>query len=184
MPLTPTPFNREDEQLNLFYGERWQHRDHSMDLYEYSGYILGEQIRTGERVLHVNCGSNPFKGMIANLHAFDPENANAEYKISLEQYFTAYRSQKFNVALCLNAFDNGDEEYIQRQIALIMQMMVKRDARIYWRTSTIGTYPWTFDAHTRLSTLFDYRVAGMCYDHNNTIYAEWNSNNTTLNLQG
>jgi hypothetical protein len=182
--MNPTAFNREDEQLNIFYGERWQHRDRGLDVYEYSGYILGEQIRAGERVLHINCGNNPFKDMIANLHSFDPANPRAEIISTLEYYAAVHRTQQFNVALCLNAFDDGDDNYVQSQIALVMRLMRKRDARIYWRTSTTGTYPWTFDAHTRLSGLFDYRIAGMCYDHNNTIYAEWNSNNTTLNLQG
>lgn len=182
--MNPTAFNREEEQLNLFYGASWQTRDTTMDQYEYSGYILGEQIRAGEHVIHINCGNNPFKGMIANLKSFDPANPRADQTSTLEEYATVHRTQQFNVALCLNAFDNGDEAFIQSQIAFIMRLMRKRDSRIYWRTSTVGTYPWTFDTHTRLAAQFDYRVAGMCYDHNNTIYAEWNSNNTTLNLQG
>jgi hypothetical protein len=182
--MNPTPFNREDEQLNLYYGASWQTRDTTMDQYEFSGYILGEQIRAGEHVIHINCGNNPFKGMIANLKSFDPVNPRAELISTLEEYAAVHRTQQFNVALCLNAFDNGDEAFIQSQIALMMRLMRKRDVRIYWRTSTVGTYPWTFAAHTRLAAQFDYTVAGMCYDHNNTIYAEWDSNNTTLNLQG
>jgi len=180
--MNPTEYNREEEQLNLFYGESWLHRDTTMDPYDFSGYILGEQIRAGERVIHVNCGSNPFKNMVSNLRGVDPTNPNADFKMSLEDYANAHRATKFNVAICLNAFDNGDENFIQSQIALLMQLMVKRDARIYWRTSTVSTYPWTFDAHTRLSAQFNYNVAGMCYDYNNTIYAEWDSNNTTLSL--
>lgn len=182
--MNPTAFNREEEQLNLFYGASWQTRDTTMDQYEYSGYILGEQVRTGEHVIHVNCGNNPFRGMLANLHSFDPVNLRAEYKATLEEYVNVHRTQRYNVALCLNAFDNGDEAFIQSQLTLLMRLMVQRDARIYWRTSTVGTYPWTFDAHNRLAAQFNYNVAGMCYDHNNTIYAEWNSNNTFLSLQG
>ena len=179
-----TPFNREEEQLNLFYGERWQHRNTSLDQYDFSGYILGEQVRAGEHVIHINCGDNPFKGMIANLRSIDPVNPNADVISSLQDYANTHRTNRFNVAFCLNAFDNGDESFIQSQISLVKQLMVKRDARIYWRTSTVGTYPWTFDAHTRLAALFDYNIAGMCYDFGDNIYAEWDSNNTTITPYG
>ena len=182
--MNPTSFNREEEQLNLFYGASWQTRDTSMDTYEYSGYILGEQVRAGEHVIQINCGNNPFKGMLANFRGIDPSNPRADVISTVESYAYTHKTNKYNVAFCLNAFDNGDEAYIQSQISLLMQLMRNRDARIYWRTSTVGTYPWTFDAHNRLATQFKYNVAGMCYDHNNTIYAEWNSNNTFLSMQG
>ena len=182
--MNPTAFNREEEQLNLFYGERWQHRNTSLDVYEYSGYILGEQVRAGEHVLHVNCGDNPFKGMISNLRSIDPTNHKADVVASLTDYANTHRTNKYNVAFCLNAFDNGDESYIQNQITALMSLMRTRDARIYWRTSTVGTYPWTFDAHTRLAAQFKYNVVGITAEVGNNIYAEWNSNNSFLSLQG
>lgn len=182
--MNPTAFNTQEDQLNLFYGPSWLTRDVGMDQYEYSGYILGEQVRAGEHVIQINCGDNPFKGMLSNFRGIDPVNPNADFIMSLDQYVYTHRASKFNVAFCLNAFDNGDENFIQSQIALVLQLLYKRDARIYWRTSTVGTYPWTFDAHNRLAAQFNYNVAGMCYDHNNTIYAEWNSNNTFLSMQG
>jgi hypothetical protein len=178
MPLNS--FNRDEDQLNLFYGSSWQNRNTTLDQYEYSGYILGEQIRSGERVIHVNCGNNPFKGMIPNFLGIDPANSAADYVITLEDYTRTHNTTKFNVAFCLNAFDNGTEDYIESQVASVVQLMVKRDARIYWRTNTAGTYHWTVDAHTRLAAMFNYRVVGATAETGNNIYAEWDSNITTL----
>ena len=167
------------EQYNIFYGKNWQTRDTSLDQYEYSGWALGELIRQGERVLHVNCGSNPFKYMIPNFCGIDPVNPQADIVISLQDYATHYRTTRFNVAFCLDAFD-GTEDYVASQIALLVQTMLTRDTRIYWRTSTVGTYPWTFAEHSRLASKFNYHVVGATYDANNTIYAEWDSNKTSL----
>lgn len=178
--MNPTPFNLQDDQLNLFYGERWQTRDTSLDQYQHSGYILGEQVRAGEKVIHINCGNNPFKGMLANLRGIDPTNPKADYKLSLQDYANAHRATKFNVAFCLNAFDNGTPEYIISQVALVIQLMNKRDARIYWRTATNSF--WTFAQHTALAHQFNYHIAGMTTDANNTIYAEWDSNLGVLSL--
>ena len=167
------------EQLHQFYGPNWNTRDADLDQYEYSGYNLGEVVRAAERVLHVNCGNNPFKGMIANLRGIDPVNPNADVVITLEQYVVTHRTTRYNVAFCLDAF-NGTEDYIRSQIALLMQKMQKRDVRIYWRTTTVGDYPWTFDMHQRLAEQFDYHVLEAVYDANNTIYTEWLSNNISL----
>jgi len=114
--------------------------------------------------------------MISNFRGIDPSNPNADLVITLEQYVATHKTTRYNVAFCLDAF-TGTEEYIKSQIALLMQKMHKRDARIYWRTTTVGAYPWTFDMHQRLAEQFDYHVLEAVYDANNTIFAEWNSNN-------
>ena len=167
------------EQLHQFYGTEWNNRDTDLDQYEYSGYNLGEVIRASERVLHVNCGNNPFKGMISNFRGIDPVDTRADLVISLEEYVNTHRTTRYNVAFCLDAF-NGTEDYVRSQIALLMQKMQKRDARIYWRTTTVGDYPWTFDMHQRLAHEFDYHVLEAVYDANDTIFAEWLSNNIGL----
>ena len=167
------------EQLHQFYGPEWNTRDTDLDQYEYSGYSLGEVVRAGERVLHVNCGNNPFYGMIPNFLGIDPVNTNADLVISLEEYVATHRTSRYNVAFCLDSF-TGTEEYIRSQIALLMQKMHKRDIRIYWRTTTVGAYPWTFEMHSRLAEQFDYHVLEAVHDANDTIFAEWNSNNIGL----
>jgi hypothetical protein len=178
--MNPTPFNLQDDQLNLFYGERWQTRDTSLDQYDHSGYILGEQVRAGEHVIHINCGSHPFKGMIANLRGVDPTNPKADYRLSLQDYANAHKASKFNVALCLNAFDTGTPEYITSQVALVIQLMVKRDARIYWRTA-MNSF-WNLDRHIALANQFNYHIAGSTPDANDTLYVEWDSNLGVLSL--
>jgi len=167
------------EQLHQFYGPDWNTRDTNLDQYEYSGYSLGEVIRAAERVIHVNCGNNPFRGMISNFLGIDPTNPNADLVISLENYVATHRTTRYHVAFCLDAF-TGTEDYIRSQIALLMQVMQKRDIRIYWRTTTAGDHPWTFDMHRRLAEQFDYHVLEAVYDANNTIFAEWNSNNINM----
>jgi hypothetical protein len=61
-------------------------------------------------------------------------------------------------------------------VQTIADLMVKRDARIFWRTAINNTYPWTFDEHNRLAELINYSVAGMVMETETDIYAEWNSN--------
>jgi hypothetical protein len=167
------------EQLHQFYGPEWNTRDTDLDQYEYSGYNLGEVVRAGERVLHVNCGNNPFRGMIPNFQGIDPVDTNADLVTTLEEYVATHKTSRYNVAFCLDAF-TGTEEYIRSQIALLMQKMHKRDIRIYWRTTTVGAYPWTFEMHNRLAEQFDYHVLEAVHDANDTIFAEWNSNNIGL----
>jgi hypothetical protein len=164
------------DELHKFYGERYDTRDASMDQYELSGYNLPETFNPGDRIIHINCGNNPFKEMIPNFHAQDPTNENAEYVMTLEEYSVAYRASKFHNALILNGLDNVQPGQMDHYVQLISQLMVKRDARIFWRTAINNTYPWTFDEHTRLAALINYSVVGMVMETETDIYAEWGSN--------
>ena len=61
-------------------------------------------------------------------------------------------------------------------VKTIANLMVKRDAKMFWRTAINNTYPWTFEEHTRLAALINYSVIGMVMETETDIYAEWNSN--------
>lgn len=164
------------DELHKFYGARYDTRDTSLDQYELSGYNLPETFNAGDRIIHINCGNNPFNGMIPNLHTQDPSNPNAEYVMTIGQYESAYKANKFNVALILNGLDNVEPGNMDSYVKTIANLMVKRDAKIFWRTAIDDTYPWTFDEHTRLAALINYSVIGMVMETDTEIYAEWNSN--------
>jgi hypothetical protein len=165
------------QELHQFYGARYDTRDTSLDQYELSGYNLPESFNPGDRVIHVNCGNNPFRGMIPNFRSFDPVNHNAEYVLTLDQYAAAHRATKFNIALVLNGLDTvASTSEMEHMVQTLYSIMVKRDAKIFWRTAINNTYPWTFDEHVRLAALINYSVVGMVMETVNDIYAEWNSN--------
>jgi len=135
-------------------------------------------------VVHVGCANNPFKGMIANLVGVDPVNSAADQVMTMEQFAYSFKSQKFDVAFCLGSINYGTDADIQRQIATVIDVLKKRDSRIYWRCFAGGTdqagnpyYPWTFDKHVEFAELFNFSVVEMYPDANNSIYAEWLTNN-------
>jgi hypothetical protein len=114
--------------------------------------------------------------MIPNFRAQDPVNAAAEYVMSLDQYITAYHIDKCNIALVLNGFDNATTSAEQeKNVRDIARLMVKRDAKIFWRTAIDAQYPWTFDEHARLAALIGYEVVGIAMETDTQIYAEWGS---------
>lgn len=164
------------DELHKFYGARYDTRDTSLDQYELSGYNLPETFNPGDRILHVNCGNNPFKGMIPNFRAQDPTNPNAEYIMTIDEYARTHHVNKFHVAMVLNGLDNIEAGKMDYYVNTIASLMVKRDARIFWRTAINNTYPWTFDEHTRLAESINYSVVGMVMETETDIYAEWASN--------
>lgn len=164
------------EQLNNFYGPSYQTRDTSMDNFELSGYNLPQAFGPGDHTIHINCGNNPFKNMVANFRSQDPVNPRADYVMTIEHYAAVHKTSKFNNAIILNGLDNvapGGMDYYARVIASIM---FKRDSRIFWRTAINNTYPWTFDEHIRLAASINYSVMGMVMETETDIYAEWSSN--------
>ena len=165
----------DQRELHQFYGASYDTRDTSLDQYQLSGYNLAKSFNAGDRVVHVNCGNNPFKGMIPNFCGQDPVNPRAEYVISLDQYVQVHKAEKFNVALILNGLDNVEPGGMDYYVHLIYQLMVKRDAKIFWRTAINNTYPWTFDEHTRLAALINYSIVGIAMETDTDIYAEWGS---------
>jgi hypothetical protein len=169
------------EQLNIFYGPSYQYRDTSMDQYEMSGYNLAQLFNPGDHTIHINCGNNPFKGMVPNFRAQDPTNTNADFILPLDQYANIHRTSKFNNAIILNGFDSYPAGSLDYWVKVIASIMMKRDARIFWRTAINNTYPWTFDEHIRLAALINYSVIGMVMETENDIYAEWNSNIKSAN---
>jgi hypothetical protein len=164
------------DELHKFYGASYDARDTSMDQYELSGYNLAESFNAGDRIIHINCGNNPFNHMVANFRAQDPSNHNADYVMTLEEYVSAHRADKFHVALVLGGLDNVQPGAMDQYVQMISQLMVKRDARIFWRTAINNTYPWTFDEHIRLAESINYSIVGMAMETETEIYAEWGSN--------
>ena len=118
--------------------------------------------------------------MIPNFRSQDPVNARADYVMTIEQYAAVHRTNKFHVAMILNGLDNVAPGNMDSIVQTIADLMVKRDARIFWRTAINNTYPWTFDEHNRLAELINYSVAGMVMETETDIYAEWNSNVKSL----
>jgi hypothetical protein len=179
------PQDYAKEQLNIFYGSSYQNRDTSMDQYELSGYNLPQLFNPGDKNLHVNCGNNPFKHMVANLRGQDPTNLNADFVMTIDEYANVHKVTKFHNAMILNGLDNVAPGGMDYYVQVIASLMVKRDARIFWRTAINNTYPWTFDEHVRLAALINYSVIGMVMETETDIYAEWNSNNKSiLYMQG
>jgi hypothetical protein len=164
------------DELHKFYGARYETRDTSLDNYELSGYNLPESFNPGDHTIHINCGNNPFKGMVPNFRAQDPTNARADFILPIDQYANIHRTSKFNNALILNGLDNVAPGGMDYWVKVIASIMVKRDARIFWRTAINNTYPWTFDEHVRLATLINYSVNAMVMETETEIYAEWMSN--------
>jgi hypothetical protein len=147
-----------------------------MDNYELSGYNLPESFGPGDRVIHINCGNNPFKGMIPNFRAIDPVSPAADLKITVDHYNNTHKTNKFHVALILNGFDNYQPGQLDYYVPVVANLMVKRDAKIFWRTAIDNTYPWSFDEHTRLAALINYSIVAMTMETETEIYAEWGSN--------
>ena len=164
------------DELHKFYGARYDTRDTSLDQYEFSGYNLPESFGPGDRVIHVNCGSDPFKGMIPNFRSQDPTNTRADYVMTIDQYAAVHRTNKFQIALVLNGLDDVLPGKMEFYVQTIASLMVKREAKIFWRTAINRTYPWTFEEHIRLASLINYSVVGMVMETDTDIYAEWNCN--------
>lgn len=182
-------------QLNQYFSQVWKNRNRSLDQYRYTGWELIGKIRPGESVVDVGCGDNPFKTRIPNLVGFDPAFDEADHKLTLEEFSKIHNAQKFNVAFCLGSINFGTVDDIERQIGLVVKLLRKRDARIYWRCNpgrkdhgnaeceNIDFYPWSFDEHIRLAEKFGFKIVEMDWDTNNRIYAEWWSLNTDPNHQ-
>ena len=163
------------EQLNIFYGPSYQYRDTSLDQYELSGYNLPESFNPGDHNIHINCANNPFKGMVPNFRGQDPNNTRADYVMTIDQYAAVHKTSKFNNAMVLNGLDNVPAGGMDHYVRVIASVMVKRDARIFWRTATNNTYPWTFAEHARLAALINYEIVALTMETDIDIYAEWGS---------
>jgi len=173
------------DKLNNYFSTIWRATQNGKNTYQYTGDYLIDQVHEGERVIDVGCGINRFRGRIPNLVGIDPAFPEADYQLSLEDYVRDHTVIKFNVAFCLGSINFGTRENIERQIALLTQILRTKESRIYWRCNPgrkdhdnkecyeIDFYPWTFEEHYRLAEMFDFAVTDIQWDSNNRIYAEW-----------
>jgi hypothetical protein len=178
-----TPEEYAERQLNIFYGPSWLTRDTTLDQFQFSGYDLGEKVQVMERVIHINCGDNPFKGMVPNLVGQDPYNSKADTVMTMDQFAYTNIAQKFNVAFVLGGINYGTQAEIDQQIATVVKLLRKRDGRIYWRCYTqppVGGPPnffaWDYTKQMAAAAMFNFEIIDMEADTGNTIYAEWWSN--------
>ena len=167
-----------DFNLNDYFANTWQSK---LDRYKYSGWTLVDKIQPDENVIDIGCGFNEFRGRIPNLIGIDPANAMADYRISVEGFQSA---ERFDVAFCLGSINFGNEETILNQINHVIRLL-KPKSRIYWRCNpgnfdhdneeckNINFYPWTITKHVELAEQFGFRLAVVCWDTDDRIYAEW-----------
>jgi hypothetical protein len=165
------------------YRVKWPNSDPVLGQYEFSGYELIGKVRPGERVIHVDCGSNPFRGLISNFIGVDPVNDNADYRQDIATFARTNAHLKCNIAFCLDCVHQGTDDDIFNKIRAIIRTLRERDTRIYWRSLTEQSQvpehlqqnfrPWTPDMHTYLADFFGFDILEMSWDGNATIYAEW-----------
>lgn len=173
-------------KLNNYFGTVWRDNHYALANYQFSGPALVDRIQEGERVIDIGCGTNQFKGHIPNLLGIDPAFPEADYQLSLEDYAASNTMVRFNVAFCLGSINFGSKENIENQINIITKLLRRKcGARIYWRCNPgrkdhpntecegIEFYPWSFEEHERLATLFNFSITEIEWDSNNRIFAEW-----------
>lgn len=172
------------QELNNYFGNVWRHNHIAIEEFNYTGLSLKDKVKETSRVLDIGCGSNPFKGLITNLVGIDPAFPEADYQLSLEDYFSKHSKEKFDVAFCLGSINFGDAANIERQIGIMVNLL-NDHASIFWRCNPglqdhrneackyISFYPWSFEEHERLSQQFGFTIKEIAWDTNNRIYAEW-----------
>jgi hypothetical protein len=172
----------DQDYLNYYFGNVWHQGSNPIETSEKSGKALIEKINSGERVIDIGCGTNPFKGLIPNLVGIDPAFDQADYRVTVEDFET---TEKFDVAFCLGSINFGNRGEIEKQISKVVSLL-KPDARIYWRCNpgqqdhpsdeckNIQFYPWTIPEHVRLAEKFGFRLMQCQWENNNRrLYAEW-----------
>lgn len=172
------------EQLNYYFSNVWRENHIGIEEFNHTGLSLITKIKETDRVIDIGCGSNPFKGLIHNLVGIDPAFPEADYQLSLEDFFSKHSNQQFDVAFCLGSINFGNATDIERQIDMVSNLLTS-DGRIFWRCNPglqdhrnddckyISFYPWSFEEHTRLSQQFGFTIVKLEWDIHNRIYAEW-----------
>lgn len=171
------------QYLNNYFLNIWSTSNNPSALKDTkSGMQLINKINSGETVIDVGCGTNPFKGLIPNLVGLDPAFEQADIRSTIDNYIT---DTKYDVAFCLGSINFGDADDIENQIAKIVSLL-NPGGRIYWRCNPgrkdhnnveceqIEFYPWSLNEHVRLAEMFNFKVIEACWEQNNKrIYAEW-----------
>ena len=164
--------------LNNYFATTWKS---NLDQYKYSGWALVDKIQPGELVIDVGCGYNEFRRRIPDLIGIDPANAQADYRIGIEEFQSA---EKFDEAFCLGSINFGDETTIVNQISHVVRLL-KPKARIYWRCNPgladhnndkckdIDFYPWTIAKQAEFAKQFGFKLEIAQWDTSDRIYAEW-----------
>lgn len=167
--------------LNNYFANHWHRKNGNLNQFDKTGLSLVDKIKSGDRVLDVGCGKNPFKGLIPNLVGIDPAFDEADVKCTIEEFST---HELFDVALCLGSINFGTSERIEQQIAKVVKLL-KPQATIYWRCNpgqqdhnneeckSIDFYPWSVEEHVRLADMFGFVLVECSWDTKNRIYAEW-----------
>jgi hypothetical protein len=174
------------DKLNSYFGRVWRERDRSIGQFSYTGWDLANKVNPGETVIDVGCGANPFKGKVPNLIGIDPAFPEADFQQTLEDYCASTPKQNFDVAFILGSINFGDRTYIEQQVGLVVDHLLKDNGvRVYWRNNPgrrdhgnieceeIPFYDWTFDEHLRIAKIFKFEVIFLAWDNKDRIYAEW-----------
>lgn len=166
--------------LTEYFSTTWLEGDRSLDQYTYSGWALIDKVKSGERVLDVGCGTNPFKGKIPLLYGIDITDIGSDEQVSIEDFET---DQKFDVAFCLGSINFGSRSNVYNQVKRVVSLLTE-NGRIYWRCNPgladhqnkqvqeIDFFPWTIETHHIWSMEFGFKLQNVQQDYNR-IYAEW-----------
>lgn len=168
--------------LNDYFRNHWKP---STDAYKFSAHdVIAQKILDHEWLLDVGCGHNPFKGIVKNVVGVDPAFDEADFMVTIEEF---YATKKFDVAACLGSLNFGDDAIISRQINKVVECL-KPTSRIYWRLNPgrrdhasercqgIPFYPWSHRRLQDFAALHNYHQVNEQIESNGQVvrlYAEW-----------
>jgi len=172
----------DQDYLNDYFRNHWKP---SLDAYIYSGYEqIAAKIHPHEWLLDVGCGHNPFKSLLPNVVGVDPAFDEADFLVTIEDF---YATKRFDVATCLGSLNFGDDAVVGRQINKMVSLL-KQKSRVYWRLNPgrrdhasekcqgIPFYPWNHRRLEEFAELHDFRQVNEQTETNGRVvrlYAEW-----------
>jgi len=172
----------DQEYLNDYFRNHWKP---SIDAYKFSAYdVIASKIHPTEWLIDVGCGANPFKTLVQNCVGIDPARDEADFQVTIEDF---YATRRFDVATCLGSLNFGDDAVVGRQI-MKMVSLLKPHSRVYWRVNPgrrdhasekcqgIPFYPWSFNRLQDFAALHDFRQTNEQTETNGQVvrlYAEW-----------
>jgi hypothetical protein len=172
----------DQDYLNDYFRNHWKP---SLDAYTYSGYEhIAAKIQPYEWLLDVGCGANPFKKLLPNVVGVDPASDDADFRVTIENF---YATKRFDVATCLGSLNFGDDAVVGRQINKMVSLL-KHRSRVFWRLNPgrrdhasekckgIPFYPWSHRRLEEFAELHDFRQINEQTETNGQVvrlYAEW-----------